>query len=217
MPPAKIIHFYLHIVVLNIKISQIKSIMKNIIPILSAGLVAAVLVGCTDMSSTNNKSTVTKADFGKTPGGTPVAIYTLVNSKGAEARIMTYGGIVQKLTMPDKAGKFALHAGGIGRGVGAGFHVSGKTVAQRTDDGTRFAQQSECLGNPLAHRSLAISPGDAHHPEFFARVVIDETGNFCRKLLQMKNAHVGHGDLHVFRALLLPEHGSSASGHRFLD
>jgi len=81
--------------------------MKNIIPILSAGLVAAVLVGCSDMSSSNKSSNVTKAEFGKTPDGTPVAIYTLQNSKGAEARIMTYGGIVQKLTMPDKTGKFA--------------------------------------------------------------------------------------------------------------
>ena len=107
MPPAKIIHFYLHIFVFNTKIQQIKPIMKNIIPILSAGLVAAFLVGCSDMSSTNTKSTVTKAEFGKTPDGTAVAIYTLQNSKGAEARIMTYGGIVQKLTMPDKNGKFA--------------------------------------------------------------------------------------------------------------
>ena len=55
----------------------------------------------------NSKPNVTKADFGETPDGTPVAIYTLQNSKGAEARIMTYGGIVQKLTMPDKNGKFA--------------------------------------------------------------------------------------------------------------
>ena len=34
-------------------------------------------------------------------------IYTLRNSKGAEACIMTYGGIVQKLLMPDKNGNFA--------------------------------------------------------------------------------------------------------------
>jgi aldose 1-epimerase len=50
---------------------------------------------------------ITKADFGKTPDGTPVEIYTLRNAQGAEARIMTYGGIVQSLSMPDKNGKFA--------------------------------------------------------------------------------------------------------------
>jgi aldose 1-epimerase len=50
---------------------------------------------------------ITKADFGQTPDGKPVEIYTLRNSCGSEARIITYGGIVQSLTMPDKNGKFA--------------------------------------------------------------------------------------------------------------
>jgi len=74
---------------------------------MAAGLLAAFLAGCASMSTSNSSSTITKAAFGKTPDGTPVDIYTLRNSKGAEARIMTYGGIVQKLTMPDKNGEFA--------------------------------------------------------------------------------------------------------------
>jgi aldose 1-epimerase len=61
----------------------------------------------TTSTTTSTKSSITQAAFGKTPDGTPVEIYTLKNSQGAEARIMTYGGIVQKLTMPDKSGKFA--------------------------------------------------------------------------------------------------------------
>jgi aldose 1-epimerase len=36
-----------------------------------------------------------------------VEIYTLRNSHGAQARIMTYGGIVQSLSMPDRHGHFA--------------------------------------------------------------------------------------------------------------
>ena len=79
---------------------------QNITQILAAGLLAVTLAGCESMSSPNPKSSVTKADFGKTTDGTPVEIYTLRNSKGAEARIMTYGGIVQSLKMPDKNGKF---------------------------------------------------------------------------------------------------------------
>ncbi len=59
------------------------------------------------MSPSTLSSTITKVDFGKTSDGQTVEIYTLRNSKGAEARIMTYGGIVQKLVMPDKHGKFA--------------------------------------------------------------------------------------------------------------
>jgi aldose 1-epimerase len=75
--------------------------------IMAAGLLAVSLVGCATMSSSNKSSTISKADFGATPDGTPVEIYTLKNSKGAEACIMTYGGIVQKLVMPDKSGNFA--------------------------------------------------------------------------------------------------------------
>jgi aldose 1-epimerase len=48
---------------------------------------------------------ITKADFGKTATGTPVEIYTLTNTKGAEATIITYGGTVVSLKVPDKAGK----------------------------------------------------------------------------------------------------------------
>ena len=47
-------------------------------------------------------SSITKADFGKTPEGQAVELYTLHNSKGMEAQIMTYGGIVTSLKTPDK-------------------------------------------------------------------------------------------------------------------
>jgi aldose 1-epimerase len=73
---------------------------------MAAGLLAVSLVGCAIMPTPNTKPTITKADFGKTPEGQAVELYTLHNSKGAEARIMTYGGIVQSLSMPDKHGKF---------------------------------------------------------------------------------------------------------------
>jgi aldose 1-epimerase len=73
----------------------------------SAGLGAACLVGCSSMPTpTNTVGTISQAPFGKIPDGTPVAIYTLRNSKGMEARIMTYGGIVQSLKVPDRNGKF---------------------------------------------------------------------------------------------------------------
>ncbi len=46
-----------------------------------------------------------KQDFGKTPDGTAVSIYTLKNGKGMEARITNYGGIVVSLLVPDRNGK----------------------------------------------------------------------------------------------------------------
>src|SRR5438093_13749409 len=49
---------------------------------------------------------VTKQSFGKMPDGTAVDIYTL-KSGAIEARIITYGGIVQSPKVPDKDGKSA--------------------------------------------------------------------------------------------------------------
>lgn len=42
--------------------------------------------------------------FGALPSGEEVQIYTLTNSQGLEARIMTYGGIVVTLKVPDRNG-----------------------------------------------------------------------------------------------------------------
>lgn len=49
---------------------------------------------------------ITKAEYGKLEDGTVVDIYTLVNNKGAMAKIINYGGIVTELQMPDRDGKF---------------------------------------------------------------------------------------------------------------
>lgn len=83
--------------------------MNKLIPFItftSLAIATACFTGCTAMNNTS-KGSITKQDFGSTPDGTPVEIYTLQNGRGAEAHIMTYGGIVQKLVMPDKNGKLA--------------------------------------------------------------------------------------------------------------
>ena len=46
-----------------------------------------------------------KAPFGNTKDGKSVEIYTLTNSRGSEATIITYGGAVVSLKVPDKSGK----------------------------------------------------------------------------------------------------------------
>ena len=56
------------------------------------------------MFSTTVALATTRADFGKTPEGVAVSIYTLTNSHGMEARITNYGGIVVSLKAPDKTG-----------------------------------------------------------------------------------------------------------------
>ena len=45
------------------------------------------------------------SSFGKLPDGTAVEKYTLRNSHGIEASVITYGATLQSLMVPDKAGK----------------------------------------------------------------------------------------------------------------
>ncbi len=52
------------------------------------------------------KRSVQKMDFGKTPDGTPVELYTLSNGR-VTVKVMTYGGIITELHVPDRAGKTA--------------------------------------------------------------------------------------------------------------
>jgi aldose 1-epimerase len=73
---------------------------------LLAGLAGvACLAGCVSTSPSGNDR-VTKEPFGQTKDGTPVSLFTLRNSKGAEARISNYGGLVISLKMPDRNGQY---------------------------------------------------------------------------------------------------------------
>lgn len=46
---------------------------------------------------------LTSEPFGQV-GGTPVSRYTLTNGRGTRVRILTYGGIIQSIETPDRAG-----------------------------------------------------------------------------------------------------------------
>lgn len=50
---------------------------------------------------------INKELFGKKPDGSEVFAYTLTNKSGASARILTMGGILANLYMPDRDGKLA--------------------------------------------------------------------------------------------------------------
>jgi aldose 1-epimerase len=65
----------------------------------------AALALITGAVSLNAATKISHADFGKMPDGAAIQIYTLTNSHGLEAKIITYGGAVVSLKTPDKSGK----------------------------------------------------------------------------------------------------------------
>jgi aldose 1-epimerase len=74
-----------------------------------AVLATAVLIsGCATKSSTapSAMAGITHDSFGTTTDGVPVEIYTLRNDNGMEVSLLTYGGIIQSIKVPDKNGQF---------------------------------------------------------------------------------------------------------------
>lgn len=49
-------------------------------------------------------ATVERADFGKTPEGSAIQVFTLTNRNGVEARVTTYGGRLVSVRVPDRKG-----------------------------------------------------------------------------------------------------------------
>jgi aldose 1-epimerase len=53
----------------------------------------------------NSQLQVTAEPYGKMPDGTPVELYTLSNTNGIEAKVMTLGATLTTVTVPDRDGK----------------------------------------------------------------------------------------------------------------
>lgn len=51
------------------------------------------------------KAGITQAPFGTAPDGHAVGVFTLTNTHGVEVRVMTYGGIILSIKVPDRDGK----------------------------------------------------------------------------------------------------------------
>jgi aldose 1-epimerase len=68
----------------------------------AVALWAVATLGCS--SQKEPAVTPQKTSWGQTPEGESVELYTLTNAKGSEARIVTYGGIVVSLKVPDRSG-----------------------------------------------------------------------------------------------------------------
>jgi len=114
---------------------------------------------------------IEKKEYGTTPAGQKVDIYTLKNQKGMEVNIMTYGGIITSLKVPNKAG--------VSEDVVIGFN----NLEQYTKANPYFGALIGRYGNRIAKGkftldgkefSLAINntPNALHGgPEGFHRVI----------------------------------------------
>ena len=66
----------------------------------------AAVAGAADPAQ-GGKTTVQKSNFGKLADGTAIDLYTLTNAHGVVCKVITYGGIVTELHVPDRDGKMA--------------------------------------------------------------------------------------------------------------
>ena len=81
--------------------------MKKIILLFTA-LIGFGLFSCSKSSKEQKMiSTISKEVFGKLPDGQTADLYTLTNGNGMTVNITNYGGIITKITAPDKKGAFA--------------------------------------------------------------------------------------------------------------
>ncbi|HXM58104.1 MAG TPA: aldose epimerase family protein [Candidatus Dormibacteraeota bacterium] len=82
--------------------------MRLVLAVATTALLTAVfgIAGAGPSSAAPSPPTITKAPFG-TANGQPVDIYTLTNSNRMEVKILTYGGILQSIRVPDRRGRFA--------------------------------------------------------------------------------------------------------------
>jgi aldose 1-epimerase len=82
--------------------------------------------------------TVSSAPWGRTDDGTPVRRYTLTNSHGMRVRILTYGGVIQSLRVPDRRGQ--------GTNVVLGFDNLGDYLTQSPYFGAIIGRYANRIG-----------------------------------------------------------------------
>jgi aldose 1-epimerase len=84
-----------------------RSLLPRLGPVAVLAVVVALLAGSASAAPREHRPTITKELFGFTPDHQRVDRYTLTNSSGMQVRIITYGGIVQSIRVPDRHGRMA--------------------------------------------------------------------------------------------------------------
>lgn len=69
-------------------------------------LIITLFAACTPGKKEEAKQSITKQPFGALPNGAEVTQFVLTNANGMEMKVITYGGIITSLKVPDKDGNF---------------------------------------------------------------------------------------------------------------
>jgi aldose 1-epimerase len=113
-------------------------------------LLVLVGVGAVATPARAAAPSISRSSFGALANGTSVDRYTLVNKRGMRVSIITYGGIVQSVRVPDRRGHF--------RNVALGFrNLAGYTSPAYVKSNPYFGAIIGRYGNRIANGTFQLN------------------------------------------------------------
>ena len=106
-------------------------------------------------AASTSAGTITSEPFGEV-GGDPVSRYTLTSGHGMRVRILTYGGIIQSIEVPDRRG----HVDNVVLGFPALAGYLNNTESTKTYFGSVIGR----YGNRIANGAFSLNGNEYHLP-----------------------------------------------------
>jgi aldose 1-epimerase len=172
-------------------------------------------------SAARAAASITRDAFGTTASGTRVYRYTLTNTQGMRVRILTYGGIVQSMSVPDRDGKF--------RNVTLGLSTLDEYVAESPYFGAiigryanRIAKGTFTLDGKTYHLPINNAPNSLHggtrgfDKRVWAATPQEKNGVVSLKLSRVSpDGEMGYpGTMHVTVTYTLTNHNGLRMDYR---